>query len=180
MNDIENLEKFNHEQIAQLNDSVALAEDLVCNFYKMSASQWLKLKYDIKTLCDLSQEEVVFGPFAQIIRYEGKKNNLPLGSSTYDFYKICLQDHSILSTMKTTSELGFFPFSLYIIIHELIHVVRFCKFLQNFEASYEQKMVEEMRVHQRTHEILLPLNTPGLKEVLNYFEKWRISFDELR
>jgi hypothetical protein len=49
-----------------------------------------------KTLADLSPSEIVHGPFAQVIRYQGRINDKPLESSAYDFLQICLQDHFIL------------------------------------------------------------------------------------
>jgi len=78
------LQTFNTDQIKIVNDSVEIAEELVSNHYKMSASQWLHRRYDVKTLVDLSPDEVVHGPFAQIIRYKGQRKDTSLGSSTYD------------------------------------------------------------------------------------------------
>src|SRR5210317_709733 len=92
---------FKNEELTLVNNAVAMAEELVSNHYKMSDSQWLRPKYDVKTLADLTEEEIVSGPFAQIIRYEGKLKNGILGSSAYDFYKICIQDPAILEILKT-------------------------------------------------------------------------------
>jgi len=174
------MEQFTAGQIKIVNNSVTLAEELVSDFYKMSASQWLRPKYDIKTLADLDPAEVVQGPFAQIIRYKGQQKNKSLGSSTYDFYKICLQDHFILSTIKKFTHLKLFPFTLYIVAHELIHIVRFSKFLQNFNATPAETLAEETRVHENTHKILSPLQISGLAEVLTFYEKWRTPIDGLR
>jgi len=171
---------FGPDQLETVNNAVAMAEELVSNNYKMSASQWLGPRYDVKTLAGLKPEEVIDGPFAQIIRYKGQRKNTSLGSATYDFYKICLQDHTIQSTLEQTREIQLFPFSLYIIAHELIHIVRFSKFLQSFEASAEERMAEERRVHQRTHEILQPVQIHGLKNVLNFYNDWRLAFEDLR
>lgn len=179
-NDMEKLEKFDSGQIKTVNNSVAMAEELVSNFYKLSASQWLRQKYDVKTLADLCPDEIVYGPFAQIIRYKGLRKNTSLGSSTYDFYKICLQDHSILSALKKSPRIKLFPFILYIVTHELIHIVRFSKFLQNFDASPEEKMEEEIRVHENTHEILRTLQVSGLADVLKFYDEWRMPFDGMR
>ena len=173
------LETFNIDQINVINESVEIAEELVSNHYKMSASQWLHRKYDVKTLVDLEPDEIVHGPYAQIIRYKGQRNNTSLGSSTYDFYKICLQDHSILETLKQLPEMKLFPFTLYIIIHELIHIVRFSKFLQSFDALPKEKFVEETRVHEITHEILKPVRFSGLTNVIKFYDKWRATFDSL-
>lgn len=174
------LETFNLGQINTVNSSVAMAEELVSNFYKMSASQWLRPRYDIKTLADLNKEEIVCGPFAQIIRYRGQRKNAFLGSSLYDFYKICLQDHSILSALKRSPDIKLFAFILYIITHELIHIVRFSKFLQNFDASPDEKMAEERRVHKSTGKILEPVKVPGLPDVFRFYNRWRTDFDELQ
>ncbi len=166
------LEKFSSENIGVVNDAVAMAEELVSNFYKMSESQWLSRRYDIKTLTDLNPDEIVHGPFAQVIRFKGQRNNRLLESSTYDFYKICIQDHAIIAALQESSGLELFPFSLYIIIHELIHIVRFSKFLQSFEASPSEKMLEETRVHDKTCSILAGTPVPGINAVLKFYKKW--------
>ena len=93
---------FSPRQIEIVNNAVAMAEELVSNYYKMSASQWLGPRYDVRTLAQLIKEEIIDGPFAQIIRYRGQRRNTSLGSATYDFYKICLQDHTIRSTLDGT------------------------------------------------------------------------------
>ncbi len=88
---------FSPNQIKIVNNAVAMAEELVSNHYKMSASQWLGPRYDVKTLAELINAEIIDGPFAQIIRYRGQRRNTSLGSATYDFYKICLEDTILIS-----------------------------------------------------------------------------------
>jgi hypothetical protein len=178
---MEGLEKFSAEQIDIINNCVAMAEELVSNYYKMTASQWAAAcAYDIKTLSELSAEEVVHGPFAQVIRYKGRPKNSSLGSLTYDFYKICLQDHTILSVINNSPHIRLFPFALYIVAHELIHILRFSKFLRNFEASHEEIMAEETHVHTITHTILKSVNVFGMEAVLKFYEKWCKPIDDLR
>ncbi len=157
-----------------------MAEELVSNHYKLSASQWSGRRYDIKTAVELSHDELVDGPFAQVIRYEGRPPRTPLNSNSFDFYKVCLQDHTILETIANTPELDLFPFTLYIVTHELIHIVRFSLFLQNFEASDEERLAEEKRVHAETQRILCPLKIRGLASVLNYYARWHDGFDNLK
>lgn len=176
---MENRKEFSSDQIKTINKAVEMAEELVSNFYKMSASEWLRPKYDVKTLADLNPDEILNEPFAQIIRYKGQRKDTSLGSSAYDFYKICLQDHSILLTLDRTSDLQLFPFTLYIVTHELIHIVRFNKFLQNFDASPNEKMAEEARVHDDTHQILKDVQVQGLSAVLDFYHQWRQPIDRL-
>ncbi|MFH2044224.1 MAG: hypothetical protein ABIK92_03645 [Pseudomonadota bacterium] len=180
MNYIEKLSKFNPRQIKTVNEAAEISEELVSEYYKLSTSQWLRKRYDIKTLANLSTEEIVAGPFAQIIKYKAQPKNSSLSSSTYDFYKICLQDNSILSVVKKSPPIKLYPFLLYIITHELVHIVRFSEYLQNFSASYEEKMAEETRVHYNTHEILKSIKLIGLSSVFKFYDKWRIPVDGLQ
>ena len=171
---------FTTREISTVNEASEMAEELVSNYYKMSASQWLRRRYDIKTLAELGDNEIVDGPFAQIIRYEGRMSEQRLGSSTYDFYKICLQDHTIKETLEQIHDLTLYPFILYIVSHELIHIIRFSKFLQNFDANADERLAEEKRVHKKTHEILKPVNLQGLDAVLAFYQQWRIPYDGIR
>ncbi|MBI9074163.1 MAG: hypothetical protein JEZ02_02045 [Desulfatibacillum sp.] len=168
---------FTQDQIFTVGDAAAMAEELVSNSYKMSASQWLWNRYDVMTLSDLEPGEIVEGPFAQIVRYRGQKSETSLGSSSYDFYKICLMDHTILKALESGKELRLFPFALYILCHELIHIVRFSKFLQSFQASHEEKMAEENRVHEKTREIFKSVRVPGMEALLSFYKAWENPLD---
>ena len=171
---------FDRTQRETVQRAVAMAEEMVSNAYKMSTSQWLSSRFDVNTLADLKPDEIVHGPFAQVIRYEGKRKNSHLGSGAYDFYKICLQDHGILETLEQHPGLTLLPFVLYIVVHELIHVVRFSRFVQNFEASPKEMMEEEARVHGKTHQILSRVKIPGMPPVLQFYEKWRRPLDDIK
>lgn len=177
---MQHLKTFSRDELIIVNNVVSMAEELVSNHYKMSASEWLRPKYDVKTLADLSPGEIVDGPFAQIVRYEGQRRDTPLGSGAFDYYKICLQDHAIHSTLKKTADMKLFPFCLYIVTHELIHIVRFSKFLQRFDASPNEKLSEEKRVHESTHQILCPVQISGMVAVLDFYDKWRQPLEGMR
>jgi len=177
---IQNLKPFSPHQIKVINKTVAMAEELVSNHYKMSASQWLRPKYDVKTLVDLAPAEIVHGPFAQIVRYEGHRKDTALGSGVFDYYKICLQDHAIHAVLEDSPYMQLLPFCLYIITHELIHIVRFSKFLQNFDASPLEKLTEEKRVHENTHQILRQIQVSGISVVLEFYDKWRQPLEGMR
>lgn len=173
------LAKFKPTQIETLNNAISVAEELVANRYKISAARWRHQKYDIKTLSDLSPGEIIDGPFAQIIRYEGRQKGKVLGSSNFDFYKICIQDHQILHTLSDRPGIQLYPFLVYIITHEMIHVMRFIKFLQNFDASPEEKLTEEARVHRLTREILEPVFSDQMDPVFDFYRKWREPLEDL-
>lgn len=170
---------FKPEQLSTITHAVGMAEELVSNHYKMTTREWLRPTYDVKTLAELQPSEIIDGPFAQIVRYRGQPKEASLTSTTYDFYKICLQDHSILAALQENRELRLLPFSLYIITHELIHIVRFSRFLQGFEASPDERLAEEKRVHAKTHAILQGVKLTGLPAVLQFYEDWRTVYQQI-
>jgi len=92
-----------------------------------------------------------------------------LQSTWFDFYRVCLQDHNILKTLEGSPDLALFPLLLYIVTHELVHVIRFSQFLALFEAAEAEKALEETRVHQLTQKILAPLNLLDLPPVIRYY-----------
>jgi hypothetical protein len=165
---------FSPDDISIVNNSVAMAEELVSNHYKLSATQLLQLNYDVKTLADLSENEIVKDHFAQIIRYAEKTKNDLSDTPVKDFYKVCIQDHSIIRTMKKLTDLDLYAFAVYIVCHELVHIIRFRRFLQYFDAPSNEKMNEEVRVHVKTHEILSGVNIKTLEPVLEFYKNWRL------
>lgn len=166
---------FSTEHMMVVDQSVAIAEEMVCNHYKMSVNQWLRHRYDVKTLADLSPEEIVDGPFAQVVRYAGRQHDASLGSAVYDFYKICLQDNAILHALRDRPLLTLSPFLIYILVHELVHIVRFARFYQQFHAPQEEKHKEETRVHEITRDILQGCGIGGMAQVLDFYAHWQES-----
>jgi hypothetical protein len=170
---------FSRDEIPVINNAVAMAEELVSNHYKLSATQLLHLNYDVKTLAELTENEIVEDHFAQIIRYAERKKNDLQDMPVNDFYKVCLQDHSIIGAMKKFSHLDLYAFAVYIVCHELIHIVRFRKFLQHFDAPVKEKLAEEKRVHITTHEILSRVRIEKMPPVLDFYKDWRQAPHEI-
>ncbi|MBW2409527.1 MAG: hypothetical protein JRF72_06975, partial [Deltaproteobacteria bacterium] len=86
---------------------------------------------------------------------------------------------AIHAALDESSQMQLEPFAIYIVTHELIHIVRFSKFLQSFDASPEDRMAEEKRVHDKTHTILNQVRIPGISSVLKFYHKWRLPYEEL-
>jgi hypothetical protein len=174
---------FDEPQIKAVESAVSLAEELVSNHFKMSSSQWFKSRYDIRTAINLADHERVDGPFAQVVGYEARKKENPFGSSLFNFYRICLQDGAILDAVERREGFLLFPFVLYVAVHELIHIVRFTRFEQIYEASATPgAMVEEEdKVHELTLKILYGIRIDGLSAILDYYggKSVKSGFDRL-
>ncbi len=171
--------QFDLDQMLIVNKAVGVSEELISNYYKLSASQMRQLNYDIKTLGQLESREIVETHFAQIVRYMARKRDSLLETDADDYYKICLQDHSILATLEQSPQLHLYPFMLYIVCHELIHVVRFRRFLQHFDVAPEERRKEEIRVHHLTREVLSKGRIAEITPVLEYYIKWQEAFFEM-
>ncbi len=166
---------FNDQNLERVDRAVLMAEELVNDFFKLSSGQYLKNRYDIKTAKDLVGHERVCGPFAQVVKYEGRKKEAALGSSSFSLYKVCLQDPAILSVVEKDKTLLLDPFLLYILTHELVHVARFLRFEHRYENVGEANLTlaEERRVHNLTYSILRGVSIPGLSNVFLFYGEWR-------
>jgi hypothetical protein len=140
------------------------------DFFKLSVSHWRRARYDILTLEALRAEEISPHALALVAKYDGRHQDRLLQSAVFDFYRVCLQDHNILKTLKYCANLSLFPLLVYIVTHELVHIVRFSQFLVLFETPEEQKDEEERRVHRLTQNILAPLKVRDLPPVIQYYD----------
>jgi len=164
---------FEAEEIAVLAQAIDASEELISDFYKLSTSEWKRYRYDIQSLSDLGKEEVTDAAFAQIRRYLRRPGDRMRGSEPGDFFKICIQDHVIRRAVERDKGIRLFPLTAYIVTHELIHVVRFAKFLQRFDSTAVEQDAEEKLVHALTYNLLQKTRAEGLSEVLSAFKDCR-------
>jgi len=165
---------FNRENILTAGDALHIAEDKTGNYFKFSSGQWKKHPFFIRTLADLSEGQIVSDAFALL-----EKRSLIIDYPEYreqdrDHYFICLQDHEILKALKRDRKLCLLPLLVYVFTHELVHIVRFCSFLQRFDVRGRQREQEESIVHDTTYRILRRLNLTDLDYVLDSYENHRV------
>jgi hypothetical protein len=161
---------FSPDDIHVLRQSIEISEELISDHFKISTSQWKRYRYDIQSLRDLVEEEITDEAFAQIRRYARGPSERSRGSEVAEYFKICIQDHMIFQALQRDPQIRLLPLSAYIVTHELIHVVRFARFLQRFQVSEREREMEECLVHTLTQELLSPRKIPGLPEVLAAFK----------
>lgn len=165
---------FQEQHREPLREALVVAEEMTSNFFKLTSRHWLKARYDILTLGHLREEEISSHALALVAKYHGCLPGRVLRSASFDFYRVCLQDHNILKTLASRQNLQLYPFLCYILTHELVHIVRFSQFEALFEAPEEEKGEEEARVHRLTWKILAPLNFLNLGPVIRYYEdQWQ-------
>lgn len=162
---------FDTSQLSIVNQAVTISEDVVSDNFNLTISAWKRYRYEIQTLKDLTGQEVSSDIFAQILRYS--RPGPPEGLRRNDFYRICLQDHNIIEAVERDSTLNLLPLLIYIVTHELVHIVRFYQFLQNYDAPEKEREAEETRVHQLTYNMLKAIRLEDLPVILDFYSKHR-------
>lgn len=168
---MESAQYFHQQHKELLKEAAVIAEEVTSDFFKLSPCHWRRARFDILTLEGLRAEEISSHALALVAKYDGYPQDRLLRSAAFDFYRVCLQDHNILKTLEHVDVLSLFPLLLYLVTHELVHIVRFSQFLALFEAPEEHKQEEERRVHRLTQKILAPLKFRDLPPVMQYYDE---------
>lgn len=165
---------LNAAQLIITGQALTVAEEVVADWFHLTSSSWKQYKYDVRTLKDLSKEEISPTGFAQIVRYG--RPGFPAGLRQGISYRICLQDHNILKALRREPDLKLFPLMIYVLTHELVHIVRFGTFRQFFDADQKDREIEEARVHQLTYDLLRPVKVAELSVVTDLYSNHRELF----
>lgn len=148
------------EFIKDFNFILLLSELTVADKFRLTPKELKKMYYEVYFL---KENTFLKDRFASLFKLE-KLSWLP--SERKEFYLLCLNHTKIFKWEKSfLNEL-----LLYILSHELIHLVRFIRYQSNFYTK--EKWEEEKRVHHLTKEILKDIKfLPHMKLVLNYFDQ---------
>lgn len=171
---------FNAAQMPVTKKAFNDAENLVSRQFRLSNADLKKNKYEVKTLAYLDEEEIKDGAFAHLCKYSYDKSDGLTNSNgnVFDFYRICLQDNTILDAVERADPfIKLSPLMLYIAVHELIHVLRFSQGEIDFDAGAEEKEKEELIVNNLTRAALLPVKGYDLEIVLDCFSSHFKNFD---
>jgi hypothetical protein len=161
---------LNRKQYNFLRDALEIAEDLTGEHYGISRKDWKRYPYDLKTLEHLRKEEVTDMGFAQLAKYMLEERGRGERKGISGFYRICIQDHVILNALNRNDNILLEPLLLYIVTHELVHIIRFSHYIEDYFAKGEKRKKEEREVHGITYEVLKDFEYEGLEEVVKAYE----------
>jgi len=163
------VQQFNKEQLGIVSEALYIAEDMTSNYYRLSVSEWKRHPFDLKTLAQLFNDDIRDNVFA-LLKKCTKKEHGHTEQNGREFYLICLQDHQIIHALNRDKGLTLLPLLVYILTHELVHIVRFCKFEERFDVKEEMRRLEEEQiVHRMTYEILKELSMPNLSHLFRSY-----------
>lgn len=164
---------FNRYQKSLADKAGGLAQSLVTDYYCIAPREWQKMRYEVKTLSALRSSEVADHALAQTLCYSFCKQAGPTVIEQGDLYRVCLQDHNILEAAARRN-VRLQPVLTYVLIHELVHVVRFGQRLQTVDLPREMRHVEERKVERTTRTILAHA---GYKDLINLFPDHQVFLD---
>jgi len=168
-------EFFNKRQRLWVGEALEIAEFLAEANLKVDLTDSAKYFYDLRTLINLQGAEKTDRALAQVCKYEYLRSQPSWAKRSKDFYRICLQDDKILKAAAWKSPPFLRALILYVITHELIHVIRFSEDPCLFHLQIEEKRVEEKGVHRLTYNLLKGLHDPQVNDLL---ERYRPMWDE--
>ncbi len=142
---------FTRCDLTTISRAAALAERLTTGYFGLPQNEWRLSPYGIFTRKEVDASLHEADVFANVVRYRRPKRQSAPREETYG---IVLQDPNILLALLRSSEHDLWTLGLFILTHELTHIVRFRKFDVDFFASEQEAGKEEGIVHEITREIL--------------------------
>lgn len=142
------------------------AEERTAGYYCIPPFRWEKLRYDLLTRKDQGWEPLP-DPMLARVRYLQRIN----AGRPFDFYRIELNDGSILAAARREDflrEQAFYPFLVYILTHEMVHLVRLSSILDDRTdtlAPFDES--EEHKVQRISRRILA--GTSNIQPILDRF-----------
>jgi hypothetical protein len=151
---------FDKKQRFWVGEALETSEGLAGRFFKVDLGDYERFPFDLQTLAHLREAEKTRQALAQVCKYEYEKGEISQKVTKKSFYRICLQDDRILKAASEDAAFILKPLLLYIVAHELIHVIRFSIDPGKFHLSPKEREDEEKSVHRMTYQLLKTLNDP--------------------
>ncbi len=159
--------QFSPVQRGLVINALGEAEEHTSRYYCIPPHRWQQLRYDLLTCQDREWEPLPEIALAKVQRLT--KIN-PRGIESFDFYRIQLNDPSIL-TAAERENLGdtLYHFLVYILTHEMVHLVRLSTIIGHERENPVFHDSEENRVHRVSRQILSYRGYPVFQPILDRF-----------
>jgi hypothetical protein len=145
--------QFSPPQKSLIYKALNEAEKRTTQYYCIPPFRWERLHYDLLTQADQDWDPLPDSMLARVrlLQKTGIRRS-------YDFYRIELNDPSILAAAERENLLRssqLYPFFMYILTHEMVHLVRLSTILDHrLDAPESSDESEENRVRNISRRIL--------------------------
>lgn len=145
------------------------AAELVSAFYVLSPREWSRMPFEVRTAQQLTPDELEVAALAEVRCYGVRRTVGERVLAEHDLYRICLNDERILAHAGHRDRASVEALLLYVLTHELVHVVRFGQRLQTIDLPRALRDAEEASVDRTARLILSRADEPGLRGALDRF-----------
>lgn len=161
--------EFSRNQRKLVIQALREAEDKTLRYYCIPPYQWQQLPYDLLTREDRDWQTLPDLVLAEVRWLE--RVGPPGGRrSAYDFFRIQLNDESILRVAAREKMGGnLYPLFVYILTHEMVHLVRLSTILGGEVGPPVSGECEEDRVQRISRQILARSGCPEIAPILQRF-----------
>jgi hypothetical protein len=168
---------FTEKDMSVVDESLHIAEDIISDFFSVTSNHWLMNQYEVRTMVDITDHAVFqeTGWFAHLLRYSRPVSEKNSAVDNLDFYRICLNDSKILGFTENGRPDRLLPFLIYVLTHELVHIIRFSRFYCCPDV-YDRRE-EEITVHAITRDILSKRRIDGMRSTLDFFRAVALDLD---
>ncbi len=161
---------FSQKDLSVLAAAVEQAEELVGEHFGVPCFGPDRYVYEVATLKDLTENERAEGVFAHLVFYVRKRPGPAHERRPHWFYRVCLQDDTILAAVRRAEgAFELFDLLLFVMTHELVHVVRFERFERHFDVLPGARQEEERIVDSLTAAILGKLHRRQLQHICSLY-----------
>jgi hypothetical protein len=158
---------FNTTEKTIIYSALTEAAEYLSEFYCFSPREWFNHCYDLRTELELNHGNCNKNAFAEVMQYTPALKEL--SPFPKERYQICLFDRKILKTLWRYPDLEFYPFMIYILTHELVHIARFCQDFHPFECDEESLQREEEKVTRLTQQVLDVKKSESLSKISSFY-----------
>ncbi|MGC8658001.1 MAG: hypothetical protein ACP5U1_02910 [Desulfomonilaceae bacterium] len=132
-----------------------LAESLVAQYFNLAHDDWIKNPYSLMTWKESAKYLRDTDVFAQTVRFDTRHTGKTQRAEKRDYYYgVLLADPTILRALLRPQRHDLWTLGLFVLTHELVHIVRFRKFGVDFFGTCDERKKEEDVVHKITREML--------------------------
>jgi len=154
--------QFDAFQHRLVNQALQESSDHLSRFYRIAPREFFHFSYDVLTERDIPPDLRRESVFAETISYTRRE-------VSDAFYRIHLFDHQILEAVSTRrGGPALYPFLIYILTHELIHISRLSR-MELHDPTEEERAREEETVHRLTRDVLSPDASLPLQQVADLY-----------
>lgn len=144
---------FTPTDLTTISRAAHLAEKLTTEYFNLAVDEWRRASYAMFTRKEVGEALHSDDTFAQLVFYRPtglRKRHVEKSEA----FGIVLQDPIILQALLRSHSHDLWTLALFILTHELTHIVRFRKFGVNVFTDMQEREIEEKVVYTMTGEIL--------------------------